>query len=66
MLNAVFVNGQNKYAVINGKQYQVNDLVLGNKLIQIEQNQAVLNTSSGQKTLFINNHNIKKDINDGF
>ncbi len=66
VLNAVFITGQSKYAVINGKQYRVADFVQGNKVILISQNQVILNTDSGEKTLFINNHNIKKDINNGF
>lgn len=65
-LSAVFINNKNKYAVINGKNYQKGQEVNGNKLIFIGQNQVVLDTTDGKKTLVLNSHSIKKDVNNGF
>lgn len=66
VLNAVFINGKNKYAVINGQNYQEGQDVLGKKLILVTQNHVVLDAISGKKTLILNNYSIKKDINNGF
>jgi MSHA biogenesis protein MshK len=66
VLSAVFINNKNKYAVINGENYQEGQEVQGNKLILVSQNHVVLNVADGKKTLFINNHSIKKDINNDF
>jgi hypothetical protein len=66
VLNAVFINGDSKLAVINGKHYQQGQNVLGNKLILISRNKVVLDSQHGRKTLLMNTHTIKKDINNGF
>ncbi|MCF2947373.1 hypothetical protein L0668_04585 [Paraglaciecola aquimarina] len=66
VLTAVFINNKNKYAVINGQNYQTGQKVQGSELISISQNQVVLDTTDGKKTLHINNHSIKKDINNVF
>lgn len=66
VLNAVFIAGDNKSAVINGKRYQQGQDVRGSKLILISQNKVVLDSQEGRKTLLMINHTIKKDINDGF
>jgi MSHA biogenesis protein MshK len=66
VLNAVFINDKNKYAVINGQNYQEGQDVLGKRLILVTQNHVVLDAKTGKKTLFLNNDSIKKDINNGF
>jgi hypothetical protein len=66
ILNAVMINPQSKQAIINGKGYVKGQSVLGFKVLSIDRNQVVLIGSSGKKTLFVNNNNIKKDVNNGF
>lgn len=66
VLNAIVINGENKYAIINGKQYQQGQSIQGKKLILVSQNQVVLDSQDGKKTLFMNKYTIKKDVNNGF
>jgi len=65
-LTAIINNNQNKQAIINGRSFTEGQQIQGYEVILISQNHVVLNGSDGKQTLFvINNHNIKKDINNG-
>ncbi len=65
-LTAIIKNNQNKQAVINGKIFTQGQQVQNYTLVLISQNHVVLEDSNGQQNLFVNNNNIKKDINNDF
>ncbi len=65
-LTAIIHNNQNKQAIINGISFAEGQQVQGYKVILISMNHVVLDGSDGEKTLFVNNNNIKKDANNGF
>jgi hypothetical protein len=65
-LTAIIKNNQNKQAVINGKIFTPGQQVQNYTLVLISQNHVVLKGSNGQQILFVNNNNIKKDINNDF
>ena len=68
-LSAIIKNNQNKQAIINGRSFSQGQEVQGYKLILISQNHVILKNldgSDGRKTLFVNNNNIKKDVNNDF
>lgn len=66
MVTAIFISDRNKHAIINGKNYSEGQVVLGNKIISIEQDRVVLSDDDGSKELFINSHNVKKDVTNDF
>ena len=65
-LTAIINNNKNKQAIINGISFAEGQQVQGYKVILISHNHVVLNGSDGKQTLFVNNNNIKKDVNNGF
>ncbi|MFT5840876.1 MAG: MSHA biogenesis protein MshK [Flavobacteriales bacterium] len=65
-LTAIINNNQNKQAIINGKSFTQGQRVQNYTLILISQNHVTLNGSDGQQMLFVNDNNIRKDINNGF
>ena len=65
-LTAIINNNQNKQAIINGESFTQGQQVQNYTLILISQNHVILKGSDGQQMLFVNNNNIKKDINNGF
>jgi MSHA biogenesis protein MshK len=62
-LTAIINNNQNKQAIINGRSFAEGQQVQGYKVVLISQNHVILDGSDGKKTLFVNNSNIKKDVN---
>jgi MSHA biogenesis protein MshK len=64
-LTAIISNNMSKQAIINGRSFTEGQQVQGYKVISISQNHVVLNSSEGKHTLFVNNNNIKKDVNNG-
>lgn len=65
-LNAVFSQGVNKYAIINGKTVKEGQEIGGFTLLSISPNRVVLTGNNGRQELFVNNTHFKKDINNGF
>ena len=65
-LTAIISNNQTKQAIINGISFAEGQQVQGYKVILISQNHVLLDGLDGKQTLFVNNNNIKKDINNGF
>lgn len=65
-LTAIINNNQNKQAIINGRSVSQGQEVQGYKVVLISKNHVVLDGSDGKQTLFVNNNNIKKDVNNGF
>jgi len=64
-LTAIISSYENKQAIINGRSFAEGQQVQGYRVILISQNHVVLDSSQGKQTLFVNNNNIKKDINNG-
>ena len=65
-LTAIINSNQNKRAIINGRSFLQGQEVQGYKVILISKNHVILNNSDGKQTIFVNNNNIKKDVNNGF
>ena len=65
-LTAIINNNQTKQAIINGMSFEQGQKVQGYKVILITKSHVVLDGSDGTQTLFINNNDIKKDIEHGF
>lgn len=65
-LNAVFSQGPNKYAIINGETVQEGQQIAGLTLMTISPNGVVLTGNNGRQELFVNNTHFKKDSNNGF
>ncbi|MFT2092277.1 hypothetical protein [Paraglaciecola sp. 2405UD69-4] len=66
ILNAIIHSPYSKQAIINGKPYLEGQPISNFRVLTIGKNQVVLTGLSGTKTLYVNNSNIKKDINNGF
>jgi MSHA biogenesis protein MshK len=64
-LTAIVSSNENKQAIINGISFAEGQQVQGYRVILISQNHVILDGSEGKQTLFVNNNNIKKDINNG-
>ena len=65
-LTAIINSHQTKQAIINGMSFEQGQKVQGYKVILITKSHVVLDGSDGTQTLFINNNDIKKDIEHGF
>ena len=65
-LTAIINSHQTKQAIINGVSFAEGQQVQGSKVILISKNHVIMDGSDGSLTLFVNNNNIKKDINNGF
>ena len=65
-LTAIINNNQTKQAIINGVSFAEGQQVQEYKVILISKNHVILDGLEGKQTLFVNNSNIKKDINNGF
>ena len=65
-LTAIINNSQTKQAIINGASFAEGQQIQGYIVILISKNHVVLDGLDGTQTLFVNNYNIKKDINNGF
>ncbi|WP_339771247.1 MSHA biogenesis protein MshK [uncultured Paraglaciecola sp.] len=66
ILNAIFINGVNKRAIINGMNVEEGQNVAGKTLISISKNRVVLRGANGSQELFVNQSQFIKDANDGF
>ena len=66
ILNAIFINGVNKRAIINGMNVEEGQNVAGKTLISISNNRVVLRGTDGSQELFVNQSQFIKDANDGF
>ncbi|MFT5675439.1 MAG: hypothetical protein ACI808_001370 [Paraglaciecola sp.] len=66
-VSATFINGQNKYAIINGTSYKEGQSMHGFELISIAKNMITVKNTDGQQTFFVtNSFNIKKDATNDF
>ena len=65
-VSAVFMQGENKHAVINGQSLFEGQVFQGLKLVKIHSNGVILATSQTQKEFLINNNNFIKDTTDDF
>jgi hypothetical protein len=66
-VSATFINGQSRYAIINGNSYKEGQSMHGFELISIAKNMITVKNADGQQTFFVtNSFNIKKDITNDF
>lgn len=66
VLNAIFINGVNRHAIINGVTVKEGQDVAGKTLISISKNRVVLRGVKGPQELFVNHSQFIKDAHDGF
>ncbi|MFT4939356.1 MAG: MSHA biogenesis protein MshK [Paraglaciecola sp.] len=66
-VSAIFINGQNKHAIINGISYKEGQSMHGFELISIAKNMITVRNTDGQKTFFVtNSFTLKKDTTNDF
>ena len=66
ILNAIFINGVNKHAIINGVSVEEGQDVAGKTLVSIGHNRVILRDIKGSQELFVNQSKFIKDAYDGF
>ena len=64
-LTAIISSRASKQAIINGRSFAEGQQIQSYKIILISQNHVILDGLEGRQTLFVNNNNIKKDVNNG-
>lgn len=65
-LTAIFISGNGKHAIINGKSYREGQVISGFEVLLISSNKVELSGPEGKQSLFVNNNNFKKDAHNGF
>jgi len=66
ILNAIFINGLHKHAIINGMSVKEGQDIAGKTLVSISKSRVVLHGDKGPQELFVNHSQFIKDANDGF
>ncbi len=65
-LTAIINSAHQRVAIINGKSFSTGQQIQGYQVISISQNHVILDGSEGNKTLYVNNNNVKKDTSNGY
>ena len=60
-VSAVFINGRNKHAILDGQDVKEGQNWRGMTLIQVHQEGVILANQQGRREYLITNNNIKKD-----
>ncbi|QHJ12528.1 hypothetical protein FX988_02785 [Paraglaciecola mesophila] len=66
IVNAIFINGLHKQAIINGMRVREGQEIAGKTLVSISKSRVVLRGDKGSQELFVNHSQFIKDANDGF